>query len=129
MLLLDLQMPGLGGLDVIRRVRPGAHMPVIVIVTAYDEHALRAFEAGGIDYLLKPVAPARLAEAIARARLISGKPGAEKMARPQESRDRRRRGSAKDCWEGRTGVFPAEFGGDPGISSGGRSGVDRNRAA
>ena len=47
LVLLDLQMPGMGGLEVVRNLRRGAHMPVIVVVTAYDQYALQAFEAGG----------------------------------------------------------------------------------
>lgn len=82
--LLDLQMPDMGGLDVIRQIGQGSHTPVIVIVTAYDEFAVRAFEAGAIDYLLKPVAPDRLTEAMERARLVSGKQAAERLTRLQE---------------------------------------------
>jgi DNA-binding LytR/AlgR family response regulator len=78
LVLLDLQMPGMGGLEVVRSLRHGAHMPVIVIVTAYDQYALQAFEAGAIDYLLKPVGEARLADAVApRTRRIVGKIGQE----------------------------------------------------
>jgi len=73
LVLLDLQMPVMGGLDVIRRLKRGTHLPVIVIVTAYDQFALQAFEAGAIDYLLKPVRPDRLTEAVQRAKRISGK--------------------------------------------------------
>src|SRR5215831_1915981 len=47
---LDLQMPVMGGLEVVGKLR-GGHLPVIVIVTAYDEYAIEAFEAGAIDYL------------------------------------------------------------------------------
>src|SRR5208337_3429462 len=54
LVLLDLQMPGMGGLEVARQIERGRHMPVIVVVTAYDKYALQAFEAGAIDYLLKP---------------------------------------------------------------------------
>ena len=64
---LDLQMPGLGGFDVIRKLLPGPSIPLIVIVTAFDQHAIEAFEAGAIDYLLKPVAQDRLAQAVERA--------------------------------------------------------------
>ena len=53
-MLLDLHMPGLGGFEVIQRL-PKDALPFVVIVTAYDQHALRAFEAGALDYLLKPV--------------------------------------------------------------------------
>ena len=55
LVLLDLQMPAMGGLEVVRQLKQSKHVPVIVIVTAYDQHALQAFEAGAIDYLLKPV--------------------------------------------------------------------------
>jgi DNA-binding LytR/AlgR family response regulator len=69
LVLLDLQMPGLSGFDVIHRLPPGA-LPVIVIVTAYDQHAIRAFEAGALDYLLKPVGRERLEKSLNRARLL-----------------------------------------------------------
>lgn len=71
LVLLDLQMPVMGGLEVVRNLRRGTHMPVIVIVTAYDKYALQAFEAGAIDYLLKPVGWERLAEAVERAKRLS----------------------------------------------------------
>ena len=56
---LDLQMPVMGGFEVVRKLG-GGHLPVIVIVTAFDQHAIEAFEAGAVDYLLKPVSEARL---------------------------------------------------------------------
>jgi DNA-binding LytR/AlgR family response regulator len=62
-------MPGLSGFDVIHRLPPGA-LPAIVIVTAYDQHAIRAFEAGALDYLLKPVGRERLEKSLNRARLL-----------------------------------------------------------
>ncbi|MFY2764132.1 LytR/AlgR family response regulator transcription factor [Arenimonas sp. MALMAid1274] len=61
---LDIRMPGVSGLDVARAVVAGGGL--VVFTTAYDDYAIRAFEAGAIDYLLKPVAPARLAQAIER---------------------------------------------------------------
>lgn len=64
---LDLQMPSLGGFDVIRRLRPGRTIPLIVVVTAFDQHAIEAFEAGAIDYLLKPVTQDRVTQAVDRA--------------------------------------------------------------
>ena len=67
LLFLDVQMPGGSGFDVLRRVRPGS-MPIVIFVTAYDEHALRAFEVHAIDYLLKPYDDARFASAVARAK-------------------------------------------------------------
>jgi two-component system, LytTR family, response regulator len=65
--LLDVQMPGLNGFDVVEQVA-AAHLPLIVFVTAYDEYALRAFEVHAFDYLLKPVSRARLADAMSRVR-------------------------------------------------------------
>ena len=65
--LLDVQMPALAGFGVIARV--GAErMPPVIFVTAYDAHALRAFEVHALDYLLKPVTARRFREAFACAR-------------------------------------------------------------
>ncbi len=64
--LLDLQMPELDGLGVVRLVRR-EKMPLVAFVTAYDEYAVRAFELNAVDYLLKPVEPARLRATINRA--------------------------------------------------------------
>ena len=66
---LDLEMPLAGGFDVIRRLPPAA-IPIVIIVTAYDQHAIRAFEAGALDYLLKPVSRERLEKALDRARSL-----------------------------------------------------------
>jgi two-component system LytT family response regulator len=68
---LDLQMPVIGGFEVVRHLT-GPDPPVVVIVTAYDQHAINAFEAGAIDYLLKPVSQARLQRAVERARMLKG---------------------------------------------------------
>ena len=70
---LDVQMPGRSGFDLLEGL-DGA--PDVVFVTAYDEHALRAFAVSAVDYLLKPVDPDRLAEAVARV-------SARASARPQ----------------------------------------------
>jgi DNA-binding LytR/AlgR family response regulator len=70
---LDLEMPKMGGFEMIGRLH-GTPAPVIVIVTAYDQHAIRAFEAGAIDYLLKPVSQARLAHTIERVRGLAKSP-------------------------------------------------------
>ncbi len=69
---LDLQMPGMGGFDVIRKLE-GGKLPIVVIVTAYDQHAIQAFEAGAVDYLLKPVTETRLRKALDRVRQLRGK--------------------------------------------------------
>jgi two-component system LytT family response regulator len=72
LIFLDLEMPSLGGFDVIRRLPEGV-LPIVVIVTAYDQHAIRAFEAGALDYLLKPVSIERLEKAVDRARAMRGR--------------------------------------------------------
>jgi len=64
---LDVQMPDMDGFEALRRV-PQARLPVVIFTTAYDQHALRAFEANARDYLLKPFKPARFKEAVQRAR-------------------------------------------------------------
>ena len=84
LVLLDLQMPTMGGLDVVRNLKHGSHMPVIVVVTAYDKFAIQAFEAGAIDYLLKPVGQERLAQAVERAKRINGRQAFERIAQLQE---------------------------------------------
>jgi len=65
LLLLDVQMPRLSGLEVLELL--GERAPQVVFVTAHDEFAVRAFEVHAVDYLLKPVEQARLAQAIERA--------------------------------------------------------------
>jgi two-component system LytT family response regulator len=87
LVLLDLQMPVMGGMDVIRSLKCGTHLPAIVIVTAYDEFALQAFEEGAIDYLLKPVGQRRLAEAVERAKSLTGRAAIERLAQLQEVAD------------------------------------------
>jgi two-component system, LytTR family, response regulator len=78
--LLDVQMPGQSGFDVVERAAPD-HLPLVVFVTAYDEYALRAFQVHAFDYLLKPVSPIRLAEAMARVRadMMRGAPPRERL--------------------------------------------------
>lgn len=68
LLLLDVQMPELTGMEVIGAVGP-AHLPLTIFVTAYDQHAIGAFQANALDYLLKPFSDERLLAAIARAKL------------------------------------------------------------
>jgi two-component system, LytTR family, response regulator len=85
---LDLQMPGMNGFEVIRRL-DASPLPIIVVVTAYDEYAVQAFEAGAIDYLLKPVSQERLQRAVERAMRLSGRPReiAENLAQLQSIAD------------------------------------------
>lgn len=71
---LDIRMPGLTGLEVGRRLAALATPPLIVFVTAFDDHALAAFDAGAVDYVLKPVDDERLAQALARLRTRVAQP-------------------------------------------------------
>jgi len=70
---LDLQMPVMSGFEVVRNLG-GKTVPMIVVVTAFDQHAVQAFEAGAIDYLLKPVQDSRLQKAVERARSLRHQP-------------------------------------------------------
>ena len=84
LVLLDVRMPGMGGLEVARTLTGGGggHVPFIIFVTAYDEHALSAFEVHAIDYLLKPVERERFTAAIERARaLVSSTTAAQRHER------------------------------------------------
>ena len=67
LLLLDVQMPGMDGFDVLRAIGPAA-VPALVFVTAYDRYALKAFETHALDYLLKPFSDERFAEVMTRVR-------------------------------------------------------------
>ena len=67
---LDVQMPGRTGLDVVREIGP-AEMPATVFVTAYDQHALQAFELAAVDYLVKPFDDERFEQAFRRARRLA----------------------------------------------------------
>jgi two-component system LytT family response regulator len=70
LLFLDIQMPGLSGLDVLERL-PQESMPMIVFVTAFDRYALNAFDAQALDYLLKPINDARFVQMLDRVRAWS----------------------------------------------------------
>src|SRR4029434_6564208 len=66
---LDIQMPGLGGFEVARRLlEKGDEPPALVFVTAFDQHAIEAFDVHAVDYLLEPVESGRLEQALQRAR-------------------------------------------------------------
>ena len=87
---LDVQMPGLTGFEVARRMIEGATASHIIFVTAFDQHAIEAFEVNAVDYLLKPVDPGRLEIALQRARKriaserqLSGAEGASSIAADQ----------------------------------------------
>jgi len=65
LLLLDVELPGATGFDLLDQLD---HLPLVIFTTAYDQHALAAFERNALDYLLKPIDPARLDAALAKAR-------------------------------------------------------------
>jgi two-component system response regulator AlgR len=67
-LLLDIAMPGLDGIDVARSLATQQPSPAVVFVTAFDQFAVAAFEVAAVDYLMKPVDPERLQRALDRAR-------------------------------------------------------------
>lgn len=71
---LDLQMPGLDGFDVIRKLPAAGQIPMVVIVTAFDQHAIQAFQSGAIDYLLKPVSQDRVVQTVDRALRLHTRP-------------------------------------------------------
>ena len=72
---LDIQMPGVGGFEVIQSIS-AERMPFVIFITAYDQHALKAFEVHALDYLLKPFKQERFQKALARARMQLAKRGA-----------------------------------------------------
>lgn len=84
LLLLDVELPGATGFDLLDQLE---HLPLVVFTTAYDQHALAAFERNALDYLLKPIEPARLEAALAKARArlrpaasaVTGTRGADDM--------------------------------------------------
>jgi len=72
LLFLDIQMPGYTGLEVVQQIKD-AHRPVIIFITAYDQYALKAFEANAVDYLLKPFDKERFDGAFNKASLLIGR--------------------------------------------------------
>jgi two-component system response regulator AlgR len=87
-LLLDIQMPGVGGIEVARHLCALERAPAVIFVTAHDRHAVEAFELNALDYLMKPVRSARLAAALKKAaaagpadpvRLARAAPGARQF--------------------------------------------------
>lgn len=76
---LDVQMPGMGGFEVLRAL-PGDELPSVIFLTAYEQHALRAFEVHALDYLLKPVDDERFGMAVLRARQVQNTASTIKMS-------------------------------------------------
>jgi len=71
LLFLDIQMPGANGFDLLEKLD---RVPLVIFTTAYDEYALKAFEVNALDYLLKPVAPERLAVALSKIAAVKSRP-------------------------------------------------------
>ena len=69
--LMDIRMPGMDGLEAARHLSGMEHPPAVIFTTAYDSHALAAFEASAVDYLLKPIRRERLAAALTKARHLT----------------------------------------------------------
>jgi len=90
LLLLDIRMPGIDGLEVARRLAQRQSPPSVVFCTAYDDHALAAFEAEAVDYLLKPVRRERLLAALERVRRYNGEAPAPGGARAEGASKRQR---------------------------------------
>jgi DNA-binding LytR/AlgR family response regulator len=85
LIFLDIQMPGMSGFDLLQQMT-GGHIPAVIMVTAYDQYAIQAFEEGAIDYLLKPVRRERLVQAVERASRLTQDPlaAAEKIVQLQQ---------------------------------------------
>ncbi|MFL5311951.1 MAG: LytR/AlgR family response regulator transcription factor [Myxococcales bacterium] len=105
LLFLDVQMPGLDGLSALERVRPERRPRAMLFVSAYEEHAVRAFEVHAVDYLLKPFTPERFREAVARAKeRIRGGPDARLLRLLGSLAQQRDRVAVKD--RGRVVLVP-----------------------
>lgn len=85
---LDIQMPEVGGFDVVEAIGV-ARMPAVVFVTAYDEHALRAFDVHAVDYVLKPIDRHRFRTAVERARRRLAHAPGQQLEERELSLDRR----------------------------------------
>ena len=89
LLFLDIQMPGGSGFDLLTRLE---YAPQVVFTTAHDEHAVRAFEVNALDYVLKPIDPARLAAAVSRVRPAAAQPESSEALEQIFVRD------GPNCW-------------------------------
>ena len=83
---LDIEMPGLSGLDLAKALAAAQRSPAVIFVTAYSEHALAAFEVAATDYLVKPVGLERLCQALARATTAGGGPEEAPIVTPPAAR-------------------------------------------
>jgi two-component system LytT family response regulator len=81
LLFLDIELPGLNGFEVLQSLPPNLSLPLVIFATGYDQHALAAFDANALAYLLKPVEPERLAQAVERARRLGAASGERERER------------------------------------------------
>ena len=81
LIFLDIQMPGKTGFDMLTELD---HAPQVIFTTAYDEYALKAFEVNALDYLLKPIEPRRLADAVEKLRKVSPSSSSSPASNGQE---------------------------------------------
>jgi two-component system LytT family response regulator/two-component system response regulator LytT len=79
LVLLDIEMPGLDGFQLVREINALEHPPRVIFVTAYDRYALQAFEVSAVDYLMKPVSRERLEQAIDKVRAALGTGGPDDL--------------------------------------------------
>lgn len=100
LLLLDVELPGATGFDLLDQL---AHVPLVVFTTAYDQHALAAFERNALDYLLKPIEPQRLEAALAKARDRLRPVPAASAAAPKGADDMVFLRDGERCWFVRLG--------------------------
>jgi two-component system LytT family response regulator len=96
LLFLDVQMPGETGMELLESLEPP--VPQVIFTTAYDEFAVKAFELNALDYLLKPVDPARLAAAVDRLPARKGHPRLKVTEGPLDSGDRVFVREGERCW-------------------------------
>jgi two-component system, LytTR family, response regulator len=93
LIFLDVQMPGANGFDLLNRL--ASHTPRVIFTTAFERFALRAFEVNALDYLLKPIAPERLAQALAR---LAQPEAAATAERPLALQDQVLLRDGQRCW-------------------------------
>jgi two-component system LytT family response regulator len=96
LLFLDVQMPGETGIEFLGSLEPP--VPQVIFTTAYDEFAVKAFELNALDYLLKPVDPARLAAAVGRLRRQGKAPGPKQPVGALDATDRVFVREGERCW-------------------------------
>ena len=108
--LIDVQMPGMTGIELARHLGALPQPPAIVFVTAFDEYAVKAFEVHALDYLMKPVRAARLLDALTRVSALNAKqaPAIAAAARESDVSHGRKRDSIAVVERGRVMLIPVE---------------------